>query len=285
MTKERKNLIIFIIVTLSSGWLGVLIDRLLGNPPGTESLGMLLWLVLPLFTSIALRIIGRDWSDMGLKLNLKGNLKWYLTAIIIYPVITAVTVGIGLLANCIETTDFSVQSFLYITLISTLGNLFKNIFEEFSWRGYLAPKLLKTKLNDWVIYLISGSVWSLWHAAYYLVFLPDAYFETVSRVQFLMNAFVLMTCWTIMFVEIYRITKSVWPCLIMHAVEDGVPTVLVATGGFITFTKGSDLWLNPISGIIATVFILLVGIALRAVRIRKEKSTAAAAASSVVLNA
>ena len=93
-----------------------------------------------------------------------------------------------------------------------------------------------------------------------------------------------MTCWTIMFVEIYRLTKSVWPCVIMHAIEDGIPTVLVATGGVITFTKGSDLWLNPVSGIIATVFFLLVGIALRAVRIKKERAAAAAASSSVVLN-
>ena len=35
---------------------------------------------------------------------------------------------------------------------------------------YLTPKLIELKLNDWFIYIISGLVWSLWHAAYYLVF-------------------------------------------------------------------------------------------------------------------
>ena len=54
--------------------------------------------------------------------------------------------------------------------MSTIGNFIKNIFEEFSWRGYLTPKLIELKLNDWFIYIISGLVWALWHAAYYLVF-------------------------------------------------------------------------------------------------------------------
>ena len=64
-----------------------------------------------------------------------------------------------------------------------------------------------------------------------------------------------MVCWSIMYVEIYRLTKSVWPCVIMHAIEDAVPTVLVTITGIITLTNSSDFWLNPISGVICYCFI------------------------------
>ncbi|MGQ0513724.1 ketopantoate reductase C-terminal domain-containing protein, partial [Bacillus sp. D-CC] len=120
----------------------------------------------------------------------------------------------------------------------------KNIFEEFSWRGYLTPKLIELKLNDWFIYIISGLVWALWHAAYYLVFLPNEYFESISRLHMLLSGCILMVSWSIMYVEIYRLTKSVWPCVIMHAIEDAVPTVLVTITGIITLTKGSDFIRN-----------------------------------------
>ena len=67
-------------------------------------------------------------------------------------------------------TNFEMSSLFSLILMSTIGNFIKNIFEEFSWRGYLTPKLIELKLNDWFIYIISGLVWALWHAAYYLVF-------------------------------------------------------------------------------------------------------------------
>ena len=40
--KTKRNLIIFIAVTLASGWLGVLLDMVLSEQPEGNSLGMLL---------------------------------------------------------------------------------------------------------------------------------------------------------------------------------------------------------------------------------------------------
>lgn len=76
----------------------------------------------------------------------------------------------------------------------------------------------------------------------------NEYFESISRLNMLLSGCILMVCWSIMYVEIYRLTKSVWPCVIMHAIEDAVPTVLVTITGIITLTNSSDFWLNPISG-------------------------------------
>lgn len=36
-----------------------------------------------------------------------------------------------------------------------------------------------------------------------------------------------MIFWTPMFIEIRRLIDSVWPCVILHSMEDAVPTVLV----------------------------------------------------------
>lgn len=270
LRKTKSNLILFIVITLASGWIGVLIDNLLEEQPKGNSLGMGLWLIIPFLTVLILRIINRDWKDFGLKPHFKGNLKWYLVAIIIYPLVTIITIGIALVLGCVDISNFDMNTFLSLAIVSIGGNFIKNIFEEFSWRGYLTPKLVELKANDLIIYIVSGLVWALWHSAYYLVFLPDNYFESISRVGMILTGCVIMTCWTVMYVEINRLTKSVWPCVIMHAVEDAIPTVLVMVGAFITLTNNSDVYLNPITGVVATILFLGIGLVLRAVRIKNE---------------
>lgn len=267
--KLKKHVIIFIIITLMSGWIGVLIDKILIDQPQGNSLGMGMWLVLPFFTGLILRLFSKDWSDIGVKLNLK-KWKFYLLSILIYPLVTILVIGIGVLFHCVDISAFHLSDFIPLAFMSLLGSLIKNIFEEFAWRGYLTPKLIKLKYNDWVIYGISGLVWALWHCAYYLVFLPDEYFTTTSRGAMIVSGIILMSAWNIMFVEIYRITKSVWPCVLMHAIEDAVPNVLVMTGGYIIFTNGSNFWLNPISGVLSTVLFVIIGLGLRQVRMKMK---------------
>jgi membrane protease YdiL (CAAX protease family) len=263
--RTKTSLIVFIIVTLASGWLGVLLDLVIKNNEQENSLGMLLWLVLPLLASIILRWINRDGKGMGIRPNFNRNLKWYFVALIVYPLITMITVGLGVLWG---STNIKLELNIVLPLIGAalVTSFIKNIFEEFAWRGYLTPKLIELKINDWLIYMISGLVWALWHAPYYFFFLPNHYFETLSRMDTLLIGCVLMVIWNVMFVEIYRITNSVWPTVLMHAVEDAVPTLLT-TGGFIIFTK-YDWWLNPITGMVATLIILTIGLMLRRVRMK-----------------
>lgn len=265
---KKTNVVIFIIVTLASGWLGVLVDLLMENKEPGNSLGMGLWLVLPLLTSIILRWISRDTKGIGIRPNFTNNMKWYFVSFIIYLVITLITVGLAVLVGFADISSIDLNIILPLIGAALVSSFIKNIFEEFAWRGYLTPKLIELKMNDWLIYLISGLVWALWHAPYYFVFLPNHYFESLSRVDTLMIGCVLMVIWNVMFVEIYRITKSVWPTVIMHAVEDAFPTLLT-TGGFIIFTA-YEFWLNPITGVIATLLILFIGLFLRRVRIHTQ---------------
>lgn len=238
MTETGKNrlsprLICFIIITLISGWLGVLLDSLLKDQPKGSSLGMGLWLVLPFLTALLLRITGRDWKNAGIRLNLRGNIKWYAVGLLIYPTVTIITLLIAWLIGVIQVSNFVSSLPISVILVSFLANFIKNIFEEFSWRGYLTPKLIELKLNDWLIYLVFGIIWALWHAAYYLVFLPEEYFASLSRAGTILSGCVLMVAWAVMYVEIYRLTNSVWP-------------------------------------VVATVLFLGIGLILRSVRIKKE---------------
>lgn len=271
MNKHRiHNLIIFIVIALGSGWIGVIVDSFLPEQPEGNSLGLGLWLTMPFLTGIILRIISRDRKDMGLRPNFKGNGKWYLLSVSIYLIVTVITIGLACILGSADISGFEIKTFLSLALFSTAGGFVKNIFEEFAWRGYLTPKLIELNISDWLVYGISGIVWALFHMAYYLFFLPDSYFTVISRSGMALTSVVLLTCWAVMYVEIYRLTKSVWPCVLMHAIEDAFPTVLT-TGGFILFTRSGDLWFNPNSGIIAIVIYLGIGLCLRSVRIKRDK--------------
>jgi len=274
--KNKRNLIIFIVVALGSGWLGVFVDSVLTEQPEGNSLGMGLWLVLPLISSVILRIINHDWKDGGLKPHFKNNWKWYLVAILIYPLAMLLSVFMANIFSMVEMKPLTFSAYLSVVMVSVPGNIAKNIFEEFAWRGYLTPKLVALKLNDWIIYLITGTVWSLWHAAYYLVFLPDTYLIQTQRVSMLISGCIIMTCWSIMFVEIRRLTNSVWPCLIMHTIEDAVPTVLVTIGGYFVFSQNKIIWFDPITGVVANLFFIAVGLMLRHNRRKRERNISTA---------
>lgn len=273
LSKSRKHLYIFILVSLSCGWIGVLIDNLLSEQPEGNSLGMGLWLISPFLVSLIFHKSEHDWSIMGFKPYFSGNTKWYCIAILIYPFVTLVCMILAKIFNCINLSNFTIDEFVSVALITVLGSFIKNIFEEFSWRGYLTPKLIESGLNDWTIYLVSGLVWGLWHSAYYMVFLPDDYFQQYSRPAFLIIACVLMIVWSIMFVEIYRLTKSVWPCVLMHVIEDAVPTVLVTTGEFVSFTQIGASIFDCTTGVIATVLFLTIGLTLRYYRVHSVSTS------------
>lgn len=57
--KLIRNLAIFIFIVIISGWLGVLVDSVLTGQPGEgDSLGMGLWLALPLIAALVIWLHG-----------------------------------------------------------------------------------------------------------------------------------------------------------------------------------------------------------------------------------
>lgn len=274
MEKTVRNIIIFIIAALASGWIGFLINKCIGLQHDGETLGMGIWLALPLLITILLRVFAGDgWKDIGFNPNLKGNLKWYFVSIVIFPLITTLVLVIGRMLGWVEFSNFNANIYFTGFVVALIPNFIKNIFEEFVWRGYLTTKLLKVNTKDFWLYLIVGGVWGVWHLPYYLFFLSESdiiHVLPVGRLTFALIAILSMMSWSVMFVELYRITKSIWIVVILHMMEDSLINHLVI-GGHITIAPGKAILISPIIGMITTLFYLTIGLLLRRSRISKEQ--------------
>ena len=83
--KIKRNIMIFTMIVLLSGWIGVFVDTFIAGQPQGNSLGMAIWLILPLMTSLLLRAFAGDgWDDIGFMPRFNGNIKWYIISFIIY---------------------------------------------------------------------------------------------------------------------------------------------------------------------------------------------------------
>jgi hypothetical protein len=264
---------IFIFVVIISGWIGVLVDSVLLIQHEGDSPGMGIWLVLPLLTAFIIILISKaSRKDLGMKLNFKGNVKWYLASALIFPVVTAIVLLIGAVTNWIDLSAFNLHSFILAFCSTLLINFIIDIFEETAWRGFLTSQLIKLNLSDLKLYLIVGCVWTLWHLPYYLVFLPEADLRAVmpvSRAVYALVAFTTFLSWTVMFTELFRVTKSVWPCVVLHTVEDSLINLLVISG-YISIAAGKEILISPINGIITSILYVAVGLGIRAYRRRRS---------------
>lgn len=276
MKQIIRNVIVFVAIVIMSGWIGVLVDSFLTEQPEGDSLGMGIWLVLPMLTALILALLSKiGWRELGIKPNLTGNFKWYIISVLIFPVVTGITLIIGRATNWIDLSELNLKAFIGVFFSTILVGFIKNIFEESVWRGFLTSQLVKLNLTDWKIYLIVGVVWGVWHIPYYMVFLPEADLQMVlpaSRFIFIVVAIITMSCWSIMYIELYRITKSIWPCVLLHTVEDSLINPLVISG-FISISPGKEILVSPISGVITSLLYLGVGLAIRANRLRMKTGT------------
>jgi hypothetical protein len=273
-----RNLLIFILIILASGWLGRGLDRLMGNP-SVESLGMLLWIITPLAVTLLLRTFGGDgWKDFGLKPNFKGNRIWYAVALLVYPVLTALVLIIGSALGWITFPNFSPDTLGLLVQASALGLLpqfIKNILEEAPWRGYLAPKVYSLGLNDFVGHAIVGLVWGAWHIPYYLFFLDQAYlqeFTTLNLGIYIPLVMIVYISWAIVYGEIRLLTNSFWPAVLMHMVEDAFLIQLIV-GDHIQIMPGRDWLVSPMNGLLMALLFIVLGIGLRQIRKGKLLAT------------
>lgn len=268
-----RNLAIFAVVVLASGWLGYGLDRLMNNPP-SQQLGLLLFLIAPLGTALLLRAFAGDgWKDFGLWPAFKGNGAWYAVSLLIYPLGAAFVLGIGGALGLVTFPNFSLGLLLPVFAMGLLPSFVKNIFEEFAWRGYLAPKINSLGLNDYAGYVIVGLIWSGWHIPYWLFYLGNVQIQASTAqdlATFVPAAMMGIITASIAYNEIRLLTNSVWPALLMHTVGNALIDVLVVQG-FIKIATGMGFLVSPThQSLLTMVFFLLAGIWLRRQRARKQ---------------
>ena len=269
--KTLRNVILFSLVAISCGWIGVGVNQLLGEPSNLESLGSGIFIASPIVCMILLRLLGGDgWKDFPLKPRFKQNTRWYIFAIAVYPVVIGMTLFVGKLLGWVDVSKFSVAAYLPVFATAFLPIFIKNILEETAFRGYLTIKMEQLTKNEWVIYVVVAFVCQIWHLPYNLIFLDDAYqatFFPYSKVLFVLVSFVVITVWTIMYTEIFFLSRSLLLVVLMHSMKDALNPLI--SEGFTVISPDKTLLLSPLFGLIPTLIYLAIGLFLR--RIRKSK--------------
>ena len=269
--KTLRNVILFSLVAISCGWIGVRVNQLLGEPSNLESLGSGIFIASPIVCMILLRLLGGDgWKDFPLKPRFKQNTRWYIFAIAVYPVVIGITLFVGKLLGWVDVSKFSVATYLPVFATAFLPIFIKNILEETAFRGYLTVKMEQLTKNEWVIYVVVAFVCQIWHLPYNLIFLDDAYqatFFPYSKVLFVFVSFVVIAVWTIMYTEIFFLSRSLLLVVLMHSMKDAFNPLI--SEGFTVISPDKTLLVSPLFGLIPTLIYLVIGLYLR--RIRKSK--------------
>ncbi len=259
--RTKRNLIIFIVLVLGLAALAGVIEPLTVPPdaePGTSGLGQLLWIISPLGVMLLLRIFGGDgWDDFGLRPNFKGNGFWWLVSGLIFPGVISISVLIGVLVGGVELDGNLFSAFVAALLAGLITALIKNVFEEFAWRGYLAPKVYSLNMNIWLSHAIVGLVWGAWHLPFVFVFWP--YLIGDMLWYFIPLLLVGTISQSVVYGEIRLATGSVLPAWVMHTIGNTIGNALLLST-FIQLNPGREVWVSPGSeGIISIILMFAIG--------------------------
>ena len=141
-----------------------------------SSAGVLLFLALgmlaPSVANILTRLITKEgFKDCRLGLNLKGNVRFYIAAVAVKLLesllVTVIVISLFCEVPLSELFSEDILSLGLPVLLNNLGGcaVFLVAFfgEEFGWRGYMMPKLLKLMPKPAAL-IVGGVIWGLWHA-------------------------------------------------------------------------------------------------------------------------
>lgn len=262
-----RNLVIFAIVSLGGGFVGMALDRV--SPPENpmQGLGVLVWLVSPLAAHLILRAVGGDgWKDFGILPNLPSGWVWYLVALLIAPLATLITLALGAVAGVVSLAGFSEQGYgAYLPLVGGVfvAAMVKNIFEECAWRGYLTPRLEALGLHPITNSIFTGFIWAGWHIPYYLYFLDRAELQANTSLNvpaFIFMSFLVLPFHAFAYGELRLVSKTVWTAWLLHNVSNAISLPLIASA-FVVLAGGyTDVFLSPgTAGMFYSILIGLVG--------------------------
>ena len=269
---ERKKTIryigVFSFLVIALAFLG----PLLGGSPSSPGIGFVLWGIAPLLVAALLRLVTRDWSDVGIKPAIRKNVGWYIFIILAGPVMMLVTLVFGAIISATSVSEFSAGKYLQVVLSALPIFFIFAIFEEFGWRGYLAPKLASPGLNTYLGYAITAVVWTTWHLPYIRelswVYVSD------NLAAFIPRYYALMFAYSILYNEIRATTGSFWPAVLIHAIANSIQHPLAAE--YLTITPGME-YLVSFNGLFITVFAALLGVTVKRWRLKRHPIVAATA--------
>ncbi len=285
--RARINFAIFAVAAIGAGWAGVLIDRAAGldlangialsNSSGTT--GLAVFILGPAVVALALYLFSRDGAGkLGFTLRFPHRTRWFAGAALLYPVITAATVGAGLAVGVASLSADPAPG--KPTFFAAFGAIFaiqlvKNLFEEFIFRGYGTRTALALGMPSRLgPHLLVGVVWALWHLPLYLMWTSPADLRLISTLSWSLFFPLLVagiTASALVYGEMRARTGSLWPGLLLHSMCNAIATPLL-TNGHLTFTGHADALFSPVpSSLLTLLLFALTGLLLLR---RKPRTTA-----------
>ena len=259
--RTKRNLVIFTVLVLGLAALAGIIEPLTvppGAEPGTPGLGQLLWIIAPLGVMLLLRIFGGDgWAGFGLRPNFRGNGFWWLVSGLVFPVVITISVLLGALLGGLTLNVNMFAGVVGALLTGLISALIKNMFEEFAWRGYLAPKLYSLNMNIWLSHAIVGMIWGAWHLPFVYVFWP---YLTPDMLWYFVPLLLVGTfSQSVVYGEIRLATASVLPAWAMHTIGNAIGNALLLVS-FIQLSPGWELLVSPgAESVVSIVLMFAIG--------------------------
>lgn len=263
---KQKNLLWFLLISFSLGWIFFLVPLLTGAPgtPARQTSSLILWSVAMWAPGIAAVLTTRFVDKKPLSaLNLQKLGAWrpYLWAWLLPFFLTIIAgvltylFGVGKLdlefsqirQAMAQASGPEVPPILIIGLQSlvalTIGPILNTLFalgEELGWRGYLLVKLLP--LGQGRAILISGVIWGIWHMP--VILQGHNYPQAPVAGVFMMIGFCVLFGTILSWV--YLRTRSPWAPALGHGSLNAVaglpllfmPTVNMVFGGTLTSLIG-----------------------------------------------
>ena len=171
--------------------------------------------------------------------------------------VISISVLIGTLLGGLELDVNVFSAFAAALLTGLISAMIKNIFEEFAWRGYLAPKVYSLNMNIWLSHAIVGMIWGAWHLPFVFVFW---FYLTPNMLWYFIPLLLVGTfSQSVVYGEIRLATASVLPAWVMHTIGNAIGNALLLSS-FIQFDPGWELLVSPgAEGVVSVVLMFAIG--------------------------
>lgn len=268
-----KRIIVFTILVLSLGWIGLGLDSLVKNDDLSQGLGALFFILAPFVLSIVLSIKGKQMKSLGLKLYLKQNIKWYAFCLLFDIGVIFIIFLIGQLGKgMVNLPTYSLIGIILSTaLLAIPATFIKNIFEEIGWRGFLSESLYKV-MDYRLANITVGIIWGTWHLPYWLIFTPRELFIEMSPYKniwiIVIMAYVALINLSFLYNRIKFVTKSIWPVVIIHTMNNIIVASLFVN---IIYVEKTKWFFSPgVNGVLYLLLLSLVNLYLEKKHHRKD---------------
>ena len=204
MSKTQNELLYFFLISFAWMW-GLNIPRVLDSleiitlPPLINTILGYLAVFGPGIAAFALTRINNGRMDVKAlwQRGWSGDYpkKWLLPAMLLMPVVGAITLLILQLLNQPIPWEYGLPAAMIVP-IGLLIWLLGALPEEYGWRGYALPRLMESN-NPLVASLILGLVWGLWHLPLHFISTTTQY--VIPIWEYVLQTIILAVIYTWLF--------------------------------------------------------------------------------------